>query len=531
MRFLLALWLLAASAATAHAGVVSGIILDARKTEPVFRATVSLTARSGPRRWVTTTDSRGVFEFREIEEGRYDLRVERRGYLPFEAQPNEVGPPFVDVPEDGPVEGLRVLLRLPGVLAGTVADDDGAGFPKAVVRARRIRVVDGQAETTFSAEAEADDQGDFRIHGLPPGAYLVDASPPKDAEPVSVEIVRQPAPDDPYGTRLNDEVLPVFYPGVRDPAQAVSLTILAGEQRGGLYLRMETRKALTLSGEVNPGLRPDRFRLYRSGHAGTLDRITPEQFTTRGHFQFRGLTPGVYVMTAENGIRGAWRGAAQRIEVVDGSIDDYELRLIPAVPLRGLLSVGAKGLEAEIRLERTDLPAPFPVSGRLDPSGQVAFNRLLPGVYRVHARAYDPNKDVHYHLNKVRLGGRPMPDREISLQGEVESDHLVLKLELEKSGWISGGVAVAEPEKLVVAMLDRPDHLEALVRVAPNGRFLFEGVSTGERRVIALSGFNPDEHAGAAYWRSAWTRAARVEVESGREAQVLAPALFADKLQ
>lgn len=531
MRFLLALSLLVFTISTADAGVVSGVILDAIKTEPVFRATVTLRARSEPRRWVTTTDSRGVFEFKDIAEGRYDLRVERRGYLPFEAQPNEVGPPFVDVREEGPVEGLRVLLRLPGVLAGTVADDDGAGFPLAVARARRIRVVDGQAETTFSAEAEADDQGHFRIHGLPPGSYLLDVNPPKDSQPISAEIVRQPAPDDPYGTRLDDEVLPVFYPGARDPAQAVPLTILAGEQRGGLYLRMETRPALTLSGDVNPAVRPDRFRLYRAGHAGTIDRITPEQLTTRGHFSFRGLTPGVYVMTAENGAQGNWRGAAQKVEILDSAIDDYELRLIRPVPLRGQLSVSARGLEAEIRLDRTDLPSPFPVQGQLEPSGRLVFNRLLPGSYRVHARAYDPDGDVHYHLSEVRLGGRTVGDREIVIQGEVESDELFLKLELEKSGWIAGAVAVADPEKLIVAMLDKPDHLEALVRVAPSGRFLFEGVSTGERRVVALSGFNPDEHAGEAYWRNAWTRAARVAVESGREVQVLAPAVLADQLR
>jgi len=528
VRLLAALLL---TATLAQAGVVSGVVFDARKTEPLSKATVTLHARAEPRRWVTTTDSRGVFEFQSIPEGLFDLRVERRGYLPFEAQPNETGPPVVEVPEEGAVEGLRVLLRLPGVLAGTVADEDGAGFAEAVVRARRIRVIDEQAETTFSAEAEADDRGDFRIYGLPPGTYLLDARPPDEKQPASVQVVRQPAPDDPYGQRLDDEVIPVFYPGARDPSQAAPLTLAAGEQRSGLYLRLETRPALTLSGFLNPGLRPDRFRLHRTGYAGTTDEIAPEQMTRQGEFRFRGLTPGAYVLAAEAGLGAQWRGAAQKLDVLDGSIRDYELRLVPAVPLRGKLSISARGLDADVRLTRVDLPAPFSVTGRVEPSGDVRFSRLLPGRYRLEASAYHPERDVHYYLKRARLDGRPAPDHEITVQGETESPNLFLSVELDEAGWIAGGVAVDEPEKLIAVLLDRQDRLEAVARVASNGRFLFEGIAPGERRVLALAGFNPDEHSGAAYWRNVWTRAAKVEVESGREVQVLAPALFADKLQ
>ena len=62
---------------------VAGEVWDPREDECLEGTTVTLTA-SGGKRLETSTDEFGDFWFKKLEEGEYQLRIEKEGYYPFE---------------------------------------------------------------------------------------------------------------------------------------------------------------------------------------------------------------------------------------------------------------------------------------------------------------------------------------------------------------------------------------------------------------------------------------------------------------
>ena len=66
----------------------------------------------------------------------------------------------------------------PGVITGTVRDESGTPVVGAAVQAivRRKRWAGPYYETKVGRPDESDDRGQFRLHSLPPGAYVVAVS-------------------------------------------------------------------------------------------------------------------------------------------------------------------------------------------------------------------------------------------------------------------------------------------------------------------------------------------------------------------
>lgn len=514
------------------AGEVAGLVLDERKQEPVARATATLVSQQGGGRYVTTTDPDGRFLFRGLPPGRYSLRVSRRGFLDFEGLPGQLGPAAVAVGEgDAGSKELRVLLRLPGAIEGEVVDEDGAPFVEARVRARRVSEVGGETRYTWREEAEVDDEGRFRVFGLPPGRYVVEAAPPPQ-QPLG-ESVLQPALDDPDGERLDDAYLPTYYPNAVDPSQAVSVRVGRGEERSGLYIRLVPRRALRLTGSLTGYDGPPRVDLIRIGYGGAVEYLEPSRLSADAGFEFRGLSTGQYVLAAQSGQGAAWVGAAEKLSLTDSHVLDYEVRLRPAIPIFGRVLVAGGGETrpdtAWTTLAPVGMPGDLRLTARASEYGRFSVDRALPGIYRVESEGYSSTDGRRYYLREVRFDGRKLDDHQATVQEGVDAHQL--EVELGQAPTLSGRV-VGEPKgATVVAWLAERDGPAETVPLEAERSFYFDGLKPGEGRALALDGFNPDEHGGAEFWNRVWNRGVRITLEDAGEHEALVNLAAAESLR
>jgi protocatechuate 3,4-dioxygenase beta subunit len=149
---------------------------------PLRRAQVNLLAALDagvPQRRGATTDADGKWEVTDLPAGRYTVSASKAGYVTVQygqRRPFEQGTQVV-VAEGATIEHLDIPLPRGAVIAGRVVDEFGEPVAQMAVQAMRYTYSnDGQRRLTAVSSAATDDLGQFRVFGLMPGEYIVQAT-------------------------------------------------------------------------------------------------------------------------------------------------------------------------------------------------------------------------------------------------------------------------------------------------------------------------------------------------------------------
>lgn len=154
---------------------LSGVVVDAVTGAPVPWATVrasGLDDDPGTRPARRQADEQGRFVFPEIASGRtYRIGAEKSGYLPTQDGPPAARGTVIALGRSEWVRDVRVPLWPPAVIAGTVLDEMRDPVVGAVVQA--YSRVPGTRRFALGPSVTTDDEGQYRIYGLPGGTYIV----------------------------------------------------------------------------------------------------------------------------------------------------------------------------------------------------------------------------------------------------------------------------------------------------------------------------------------------------------------------
>jgi protocatechuate 3,4-dioxygenase beta subunit len=233
----------------------------------------------------------------------------------------------VDVADGQLLDRIELQLSKAAVIAGTVLDEFGDPLVRAPVSVLRQQYQDGERRLVEARTLDqlmgiggtgdiADDRGQFRLFGLPPGTYyLAVGEPTRDS-------LASPA-------NVNAEAM-TFYPGRPSPAEAQPLTVRDGDELAGLtfaFMRIEraTIRGTVLSREGRP-VRGGTLVSRSHGGPGRSFSVGAD-----GSFAVADLVPGEYILIVREGDDAAMA----RVAPAGGENVTVTLQMSPGLQVRG----------------------------------------------------------------------------------------------------------------------------------------------------------------------------------------------------
>jgi hypothetical protein len=313
----------------------------------------------------------------------------------------------VTIPAEAGLTDLRFPLTPQAVISGVVVDADG--WP---VREATVLVMPAGAgpDSPNAGFGYTDDLGQFRIAKLPAGRYYLRINP---------FSLRN------WDARYANAAYPAGGASTNQP-----LAVSAGQELGGLTIRLSNPDGVTVQGRVNmpSGLHlPPPFAptpILTSDLSGELyicNSCRPD-----GAFTFRHVPPGYYwlrftPLPDNRGDWAYWSGAVMKLEVGAVDLSSVQMALAPDDPhdLRGSVISDAASLQAQARLLllRLDLPTVQSL-GRAVVEGDGAFLMagIQPGRYRIDVTPPSLVGPWQWGV-MARLGETDLPGGEFAFNG------------------------------------------------------------------------------------------------------------------
>jgi hypothetical protein len=211
----------------AGAASIVGRVLDAGTLTPVRRAEVAAVNPMGVK-IAATTDDEGRYELGRLTPGSWRVTISKAGYFTWQLgqkRPFRAPPPVVV--KAGERLTADVSLTRGGAISGRVYDEFGEPVAGLQVRVYRARMLRGHrhAEAVGAADL-TDDNGAFRVYGLPPGDYYVGAS---------LRVA-------PVDSIVETTYAPTYFPGTGNLAEAQRIKLALGGEANAVFPLLPIRR-------------------------------------------------------------------------------------------------------------------------------------------------------------------------------------------------------------------------------------------------------------------------------------------------
>ena len=387
-----------------------------------------------------------------------------------------------------------------------------------------------------------DERGYYRIWGLPPGEYLIQAGP--TVTTVS-DLVETTVADLQWATRTTGRPVgsgalepaprsvhvafpPCYYPGTSEESQALPVSVGVGEERTGVNYRGSTVRAATIRGQMfDPTGSPPAAVQAAMVLPNSMVQRPPTVIVRPaedGTFSVSRVPPGDYVLV----VRGAMNGEAAGTppsSPAPGSV------FSPTLPLWATINLSVNGVDLEnvgvhlqrgmtvagrVALDRRAASSPpdfsamrvnlIPSGGNLSlaltappasvsPDGTFTLTGVPANSFRVSVAMAAADARV-WTFGAASIGGRDAADLPIDIgAGEDVTDALVTLTDspAELSGRLLDGTGQPVPGYALLAFSTDPRYWlsqsrrVALVHSATDGSYTFTGLPPGEYYLCAAS--------------------------------------------
>jgi hypothetical protein len=472
---------------------IEGNVVNSVTGEPLRRAAVALQgANSTSNNATLNADAGGHFVLSGLPEGTYTISAEKQGFEHVPPISVEIGPSKSD---------LTIKLVPFGRIAGKVVDDAGDPILNANIQLFRAAIQNGRRQIQPAGTGMTDDLGDYHVSSLPAGRYYV-------------SVTARPELDGAAYART-------FFGGGSDLGAASPVKLApGGSERADI--RMQAVRSFAVRGTIvnlPENLHP-YLNIARRGsvlaaaeaHATNIDSAT-------GKFEFRGVTPGDWVVTAGCFERGTQLFGSAEVIVSDGDAGGLTVALRKAIELTGTIrseSSSAPPLNIHtvyLALRPAGDGSQAAAGVQIHDDGTFIVPGIQPGEYVLAARVGDP-----WYVKSAHMGGRDILNNVFTLTpaGVDESIEVVIS---SGGGEISGTVVDGTtPARSSFVLLLGPGQ-ERTQRIDATGGFRFGALPPGDYRAYAfpdlrdLEYTNPDAMQRFSSGRINVTEGARQQVE------------------
>jgi hypothetical protein len=310
--------------------VLKGQIVAADNGSPIRRAQVRVTSGEARENRVATTDAQGRFEIRELSGGRYTMTASKGGFVTLQygqRRPSESGTP-IELGDGQTLEKIVIALPRGSVLGGRITDEFGEPVANASVTAWRYGYSAGTRRlmpaSGSNGRDSTDDQGHYRLFGLPPGDYYVSAT------------LRGGGPEvtDPMGEPSGYAA--TYYPGSTNISEAARVTLAVSQENTGINFGLIATRLTRVTGQVlmSDGAPASNgmVALVPTGASGGRGVVIQQggaggRIDETGMFRLNNVAPGRYQVQARAGGR---EFELARMDLTVGADDVEGLTLVAA---------------------------------------------------------------------------------------------------------------------------------------------------------------------------------------------------------
>ena len=309
--------------------ILRGQIVAADNGSPIRRAQVRINSPEAREGRVATTDQQGRFEIKELPAGRYTITASKGGFVSLQygqRRPSESGTPL-ELGDGQLIDKIAIALPRGSVLGGRITDEFGEPVANASVSAWRYGYQGGARRLMPAGQNSrdtTDDQGQFRLFGLPPGDYYVSAT------------LRSGGPEvtDPMGELSGYTA--TYYPGTTNVGEAARVTLAVSQENTGVSFGLIATRLVRVSGQVlmsDGGPATNGMVMLMPAGASGRPGIAAQQggagnrIDQTGSFRLSGVAPGRYQVQARAGGRDF---EIAKMDLVVGAEDVEGLTLVTA---------------------------------------------------------------------------------------------------------------------------------------------------------------------------------------------------------
>ncbi|MGA9770834.1 MAG: carboxypeptidase-like regulatory domain-containing protein [Blastocatellia bacterium] len=501
-----------------------GVKVIAFKGEHLFQGEPAATAR---------TDQSGHFQLSNLPSDRYHIMPIAPAFIASEqADPNLPGQ-VVPLADGETIEGLDFALVRGGVITGRITDEDGQPLTGETVTLIQLDS-NGQKRPlyyfrlyTLYEFSISDDQGNYRIFGLPPGRYLVSVGETTDNGGSRI------------GTSSYHSI--TYYPGVMDESKAGIVGLDAGAVATGIDIVLGHKiKAYSASGRIinaNTGKPASDAQLgYGIMHEGGGSFNTEMRADARGNFRLDGLLPGSFYVMAIPGAESGLYSNVASFQIKDQDITGLEIKIRTGSSISGAVAVeGTTDPDVIAKLSRLKLwasvsspdiirDAQTSKIGAVSADGGFQIAGLHPG--KVSVGIINNPESKGFFISRVERGGVEYANGiEVRPDENVNGVRVILGYasgRIRGLVKIQGGKLPADTKiSVFVRRVGGPD-VQSFpnIEVDPNGRFLIEALLTGEYEISAHV-FRTSIREGGSYSPLAKEVSQKVSVINGAESNVM----------
>ncbi|MGH9928688.1 MAG: carboxypeptidase regulatory-like domain-containing protein [Pyrinomonadaceae bacterium] len=457
-------------------GTIKGRIV-ASDGQPLTNVNVMAQSLTGtPATKPTLPNAEGRFAFDDLAPGAYILIATAPGYID---ESMSLGDPSA-WPRHLIGSNVKINMIRGGVITGLVTNAKGEPLVGIPVRAT---ITNAPASSVFSfvsggGVSETDDRGSYRIYGLLPGQYTVNAGG-----------------NGPFGQFMPsgfDKDVPTYYPSsTRDTAVPVS--VRSGDETTGIDLKYKGSEGYSISGVVLGDVAASAragtvtIMLAHAGSGSVLSMKLASVGDPRRAFGFDGVADGEYdvfagylVSQTDNALMGT-----KRITVRGGDVTGIELRLATLGSLAGTITLGpikpqdkcdkrgSQVMETILKLPPDDrkkaadqpLTAMYSGLGQLNEKGEFVLRNLQAARYRLDIKL--PSES--WYVREINLPAAATRAQQTTTTTRAQAT-------AENAGGWQGIVTIKSGESLSgVSIIVGQDAAGLRGRIAPEGTAIREG--------------------------------------------------------
>ena len=449
----------------------------------------------------TSTDADGRFRIEGVSAGNYTVLLRRNGFLRSDTKEN----PSITLAPGQELSGLSYKMLMAGVITGKITDTDGDPLLGVSVWVMRV----GRSGSEFDAEGResgeagqetTNDLGEYRIAGLRPGKYVVQAQ----AHGLS------PAPDlaEKGKQREKATYALTFFPGTADVKTAAPVEVAAGGIATANF-GVVTSRTYHVSGTVTMAGNPRNVQMFLVSTTGQTDAVGLGE---GGKFEFTTVLPGTYAAQIVDMAAGTDNGPPTTHTQMIGSpivVSNADISGLVLQPEAGGSVTGKLRSEDGTALTWTDLTVSLVRLPQEDELPQLAEIGALGGNAQVKEDGSFEFRDVagstywvvlgsnsdkfrDFYLKSVQLDGREVVDTGFAVNGPVTVDVVMSAKGGTVDGTVVNGDGDGVPNVSVVSLPSsgkaaRVDYYQ-VEKTDSTGHFVMRGMNPGAYVLVAVDG-------------------------------------------